>query len=243
MMIKSLVLATCLGLASLSIVAQTLNLSALDRTHSDLKRDKTAKPAQIIEFSGISKGMTVADIFAGGGYYSELLSQAVGSTGKVYLHNNQTYVKVVGEELSTRIKDNRLINVVDYRREAEQLDFEQGSLDAVFFVLGYHDMYHKSDSWNIDGQLLLNQLKKALKPGGVLLVVDHSAPQGTKTKHSQKLHRIGEDYVKGELTKNGFKFIKDSQMLRNKYDTRLISPFRPEIRRKTDRFVLLFKKL
>lgn len=212
------------------------------RTESDLKRDITAKPLEVIRFSGVSKGMVVADIFGGGGYYSELLSEVVGNKGKVYLHNNEAYLEIVGQELKARVADGRLANVENYQREADNLGFADNSLDAVYFVLGYHDLYHKSNSWDIDKERFLAQLTRALKKGGLLLVVDHAATPGSGTKHAQKLHRIDEAYVKAELQSKGFELIKSADMLRNPKDSRSISPFRPEIRRKTDRFVLLFKK-
>ena len=245
MKIKSLFIATLVSLAGLFAFSSALSAMTVDnsqRPERDIKRDKTAKPVQVIEFSGVSKGMVVADVFGGGGYYTELLSQVVGDKGKVYLHNNKAYMKFVAKELKTRFKDNRLANVVDHRREAEDLDFKDNSLDAVFFVLGYHDMYHKSDDWGFDAKVLIKQLHRALKPGGVMLVIDHAAPEGTGKKHSQKLHRIDEEYVKKELAGFGFTFVKDGKMLRNPNDSRKISPFRPEIRRKTDRFVQLYKK-
>jgi predicted methyltransferase len=242
MKIKPLLLATYFGLISTLTFAATTTFDHSQRTKKDLARDVTAKPVQVIEFAGVRKGMTVADIFGGGGYYSELLSQAVGKTGKVYLHNNQEYLKFVDKELKQRLKAGRLTNVVDYKREADDLDFKANSLDAVFFVLGYHDMYHSSDDWQIDPKAVVAQLHQALKPGGLLLIIDHAAPDGTGTKHSQKLHRIDELYVKRELSNSGFTFIKDSALLRNSHDSRKISPFRPEIRRKTDRFVQLYKK-
>lgn len=222
--------------------AGQLQLDNGKRFDSDLKRDETSKPKEIIEFSGVSEGMRVLDVFGGGGYYSELLSQVVGSKGKVFLHNNQAYLKFVGKELKARVADNRLPNVVDYQKEAGNLDLDANSFDAVFFVLGYHDLYHKSQSWDVDKDKFLAQLSKGLKKGGLLLVVDHAAPDDSGVKFSQKLHRISEQYVKTELESKGFQFIKAAQMLRNEKDSRKISPFRPEIRRKTDRFVLLFKK-
>ncbi len=242
MKLISAVLAVCLSVAPGVSLASKVNLNDQLRTAGDLKRDPHSKPDQIIAFSGVSKGMTVLDIMGGGGYYSELLSQVVGKAGKVYLHNNEAYLKFVGKELEARTKDNRLVNVVDYKAEAEALGFEDNSLDAIFFVLGYHDLYHQSESWEIQPNAFLSQLYKALKPGGLLLVVDHAAPNGTNTIHSQQLHRIDELYVKRELNSKGFTFVKDSQILRNTKDNRLVSPFRPEIRRKTDRFVLLFRK-
>ncbi|MFT4926966.1 MAG: putative methyltransferase [Phenylobacterium sp.] len=241
MKLTSLVLSTCLALTSISAVAD-IKFDHGQRTKQDLKRDMTAKPSEIMAFSGVKKGMTVLDIFGGGGYYSELLSQVVGSDGKVYLHNNKAYLSFVGKELDARVKGDRLKNVVDHKAEAEDLDIPDASLDAIFYVLGYNDLYHKSKSWQVEPQPFLDQLYKALKPGGLLLVADHSAPEGTNTAHSQKLHRIDELYVKKELTSKGFSFVKDSQVLRNPEDSRLISPFRPEIRRNTDRFVMLFAK-
>lgn len=244
--IKSLIvvaLSTALcGLLVFSSLISAMTFDNSGRSKRDLKRDKTAKPVQIIEFSGIGKGMVIADVFGGGGYFTEFLSQVVGDKGKVYLHNNQAYMKFVQKELATRFKDGRLANVVDYRKEANAMGFEKNSLDAVYFVLGYHDMYHKSDDWSVDAKKLLKQLHSALKPGGVMLVIDHAAPDGTGKKHSQKLHRIDEQYVKDELKDLGFTFVKAGQMLRNARDSRKISPFRPEIRRKTDRFVHLYKK-
>lgn len=242
MKLTSLVLAAGLSLVCVGGFAADVNLNAQGRTAADVKRDITAKPDQVIAFSGIKKGMKVLDILGGGGYYSELLSQVVGKKGKVYLHNNQAYLKFVGKELTARMKDNRLANVVDYKAEADKLGFDDNSLDAVFFVLGYHDLYHKTEGWDIDPKSFLTQLKRALKPGGILVVIDHAAPDGSNTQHSQKNHRIDELYVKKELSDMGFKFVKASQMLRNADDNRLISPFRPEVRRKTDRFVMLFNK-
>lgn len=237
-----LALAVGVALAVGGALAAKVTLDTGERSASDLKRDSTSKPNRIIEFSGVSEGMTVADILGGGGYYSELLSQVVGKSGKVYLHNNQAYLRFVGKELKARMKGKRLGNVVDHKREADRLGFADNSLDAIFFILGYHDLYHTSDSWNIDAEGFLNQLTQALKPGGLLLVVDHAALPDSNTRHAQKLHRIDEQYVKRELFSKGFAFVKDSQILRNHQDSRLISPFIPEIRRKTDRFVLLFKK-
>lgn len=239
--LKSIVIATCLAVGSFTAGAATVNIDDSVRTKRDIKRDLTSKPREIIAFSGIKQGMVVADILGGGGYYTEMLSQVVGSKGKVYLHNNQAYMKFVAKELAKRMEGGRLPNVIDYKREVEDLDLPANSLDAAFFVLGYHDMYHKSDDWSIEPHKLIAQIKRALKPGAVLLVIDHAAPDGTETKHSQKLHRIDEAYVTKELSSLGFELIKEGKMLRNPNDSRKISPFRPEIRRKTDRFVHLYR--
>lgn len=242
MTIKSLTLAWLIGVSCFTACAQSVTLNSEKRFESDIKRDPTAKPDEIIAFAGVTKGMVVADIFGGGGYYAELLSEVVGNKGQVFLHNNEGFLRFFGKELKARIADNRLPNVVDHQSEADELGFKSNSLDAIFFVLGYHDLFRKSKDWNIDETDFMKQLTKALKKGGTLLLIDHSAPADSDTKYTQKLHRIGEKFVIQEIKKLGYELVKTGDMLRNSQDSRRISPFRPDIRRKTDRFVLLFKK-
>ena len=240
--ISRLMAGVVLAAAALAVSAGGVILDNGQRSEADLQRDRTSKPAAIIAFSGVKTGMVIGDVLGGGGYYSELLSQAVGKAGKVYLHNNQAYMPYVGKELNARLAGGRLPNVIRHDREVTELAFADNSLDMIFFVMGYHDMYHESDNWRIDPPHFLSQLHKALKPGGRLLVIDHAAPLGSKTQHAQELHRIDENYVKAELAAQGFRFLKASELLRNPDDNRLISPFTPAIRRQTDRFVLLFAK-
>jgi len=212
------------------------------RSERDIARDALSKGPAIVKMVGITQGMKVLDVLGGGGYYSELLSKEVGESGKVYLHNNQAYMPYVEKELTTRLASNRLSNVVRWDKETEDLELKNEQFDAVFFVLGYHDLYHKTKGWDIDKDSFLKQLHHGLKVGGKLLVIDHSAKHGSGTKYSQQGHRIDVEYVKEELAQKGFKLIKQSDLLANLKDDRLISPFAKEIRRKTDRFILLFEK-
>ncbi|WOH39329.1 class I SAM-dependent methyltransferase [Thalassotalea fonticola] len=212
------------------------------RSEQDKVRDKTSKPLDIIEFSGVKPDMHVLDLFAGAGYYSEILSQVVGPQGKVFLHNNKAYLSYVGQELQKRMADGSLTNVVQYVHETDDLLLQDNVLDSIFFVLGYHDLHHVIDGWNIDQDKLLKQLYKALKPGGTLLIIDHSAPIGTGIEYSQEKHRIAPEYVVRELKDFGFHFVKQTDVLANPKDNYELSPFDPEVYRKTDRFVLLFRK-
>ena len=61
------------------------------RSADDLKRDESEHPAELLRLTGIKPGMRVADVMAGGGYYSELLSYLVGPSGHVLLLNNTAY--------------------------------------------------------------------------------------------------------------------------------------------------------
>jgi len=212
------------------------------RAQQDILRDTQSKGPEIVDLVGISGNMQVLDILGGGGYYSEIISSKVGKGGNVYLHNNQAYMPYVEKELNARLHENRLENVIRWDKEADNLTLKKQSFDAIFFVLGYHDMYHTAKDWSIDKDDFLKQLGESLKDGGKLLIVDHSAVVGSGTKHSQKLHRIDAEYVKNELAEKGYKLIKESSLLTNSNDDRMGSPFSKEIRRKTDRFVLLFEK-
>jgi predicted methyltransferase len=209
---------------------------------NDLLRETQSKGSDIIALANIKPGMTILDVFGGGGYYSEILSKVVGKQGKVYLHNNKAYMPFIGMELETRLAGGRLKNVVQYDREAENLSLKPNSLDAIFFVLGYHDLYVVNKQWSIDKESFLAQLKSALKLGGKLIVVDHSALEGSEVQYAQQKHRIEKAYVEKELTDKGFTLIQTSDLLVNQEDDRIMSPFDPKIRRKTDRFILIFKK-
>lgn len=235
-------LLTLLLLCSATLFCQAeVNLKEPHRSAADMTRDATSKPVETLALMKLQPGMTVLDLLGGSGYFSELISQEVGEKGKVILHNNQAYMPFIGKDLAARLADGHLKNVQRYDREVNDLELKENSLDAVFFVMGYHDMYHVSKDWKIDPQNLMGQVKKALKPNGLMLVIDHAAPEGSKIMHSQENHRIDETYVKEELARFGFETVTQSQLLRNMQDNRLTSVFDPKIRSKTDRFVLVVK--
>lgn len=243
------------------IIARTMNFSRLtksvclfifattitpyaeaERLPSDLQRDATSKGREVVALAGLSEGMTVLDLLAGSGYYSEIIAGAVGESGTVYLHNNKAYLPYVEEDLSRRLESNRLDNVKRLDRELEDLGIEDDSLDALFFILGYHDMYHVAEGWKVDKTALLSQIEKSIKKGGKLIIVDHAARIGSGTLASQNLHRIDKRYVVNELADYGFSLYTESHLLSNPNDDYTLSPFDPKIRRKTDRFVLVFIK-
>jgi len=241
--IKLVLLSALLTLSATSNSAESkYNFEKGQRAQQDILRDAQSKGPDIVKLAGVKENMQVLDILGGGGYYSEIISEAVGKGGSVYLHNNKAYMPYVEKELIARLSDKRLKNVIRWDKEVDDLALKKQNFDAIFFVLGYHDMYHTAEGWSIDKDDFLKQLDESLKTGGKLLVVDHSAVAGSGTKHSQKLHRIDADYVKKELASKGYKLIKESSILANPNDDRMGSPFSKEIRRKTERFVLLFEK-
>jgi predicted methyltransferase len=214
------------------------------RPAADLKRDALDDPADILRLTGIKPGMRVADVLAGDGYYSELLSYLVGPTGKVLLINNEAYDHW-SDGLPARLAGNRLPNVEHQTVDLAHMGLRDGSLDAVLLVKVYHDLYwiDTEGHWPaIDVHAVLGQLSRALKPGGVLLVVDHSAKSGTGSSAATSLHRIDEAYAIKDFESHGLTVVAKSDLLRRPDDARDQLTYKGPMVGKTDRFVLVFRK-
>jgi predicted methyltransferase len=217
------------------------------RSAEDLKRDATEHPADVLRLAGIKPGMKVGDIMASAGYYSELVSYVVGPTGHVLLLNNTAYDKWSEGGWERRLAGNRLPNVEHRTIDLQHLDLPDQSLDALLLIKVYHDFYWVDTDpkaiWpKMDPAAVLDQLTRVLKPGGLLLLEDHSAKPGTGSADAGTLHRIDETYTVHEFEKRGFKVIARSDLLRRPDDKRELVSYTPPGLGKTDRFVLVFRK-
>jgi predicted methyltransferase len=215
------------------------------RSAADLKRDDLDHPAEILRLAGIKAGMRVADILAGDGYYSELASYVVGPQGRVFMINNAAFDHWSEGPLQERLKSDRLGNVEHQTLDINHLNIEPGSVDAVFLIKVYHDLYwvDPTNEWpKIDTSSVLDQLVRALKPGGVLLLVDHSAKPGSGKTVASSLHRIEESYAIRDFESRGLKVVAKSDLLRRPDDARDQISYKGPALGKTDRFVLVFRK-
>ncbi len=214
-----------------------------ERSAEDKARDKFRKPAKILAFSGIKPGMTVLDINAGGGYYSEILARSVGDEGTVYTHNGPVYYEFFKKAVETRYKD-RLSNVKRFDGVSENITVPEASVDVVIAVLAYHDYFFKTKVRTEDENMpeILGSIYKSMKPGGSFVVVDHVAPAGSGPEAGNTLHRIDPELVKEQMLAAGFKLAETSDVLKNPEDDHTSSPFGEGIRGKTDRFVFKFVK-
>jgi len=217
-----------------------------ERSDADRKRDETSKPVAVLSFFGLKPGMHVLDLLSGGGYYSEILSYAVGPDGEVVAHTNDIYEKYHREEIAKRYQDDRLPNVRRLISNPPDLKLPIETFDIVLMVMTYHDIYYVSESNpmhpKIDRDRFLAQIHRCLKPGGVLAVVDHAARRGTGKESAQDLHRIDEEFARKDLESAGFDFDGESSVLRNADDDRALVVFDDRVRRKTDRFIYRFVK-
>lgn len=216
-------------------------INSPERPAADKALDAGRKPDQIMAFYGIKPGMKVADVFAGGGYMTELFSRIVGANGKVYSQNGPfpEKFKKIGDDWNERLKKPALKNVVAVSKPfnaPDLLPVAPGSLDAVIIHLNYHDMVgFKLNRDNVNAAVF-----KALKPGGIYGIVDHSAKSGTGETETTTLHRIDEDFLIKDVEKAGFKLTGASAALRHPEDDRTWNVF--QHRGETDRFMLKFEK-
>jgi predicted methyltransferase len=214
------------------------------RSPDDHKRDATDRPADVLRLSGIKPGMQVADFLAADGYYSELLSYVVGDAGHVLLLNNVPYDKFVKDAWKQRIEKHHLTNVEHRTVDPANMGLKDASLDAIVLVKVYHDLYWVDPgNWpKIDVPPVLDQLARALKPGGILVVVDHSAKPGSGSSMASTLHRIDEGFMRKDFESHGFTFAAKSNVLRRPNDKLDQISYQEPMLGKTDRFVYVFHK-
>ena len=220
-------------------------LAHAERSDADRARDATRKPADVLAFFGIESGMRVLDLYSGGGYYSEILARVVGPTGRVDAHNNQAYLGFAGDEIEARYAGGRLDNVHRLMAENNELELDEATFDAVTMILTYHDFYFvdANNGWpEIDAPAFLAVLHRGLKPGGVIGLVDHSAPSGAPATTGGTTHRIDPAIVIADMRAAGFELEDETDLLRNPDDDLERNVFDPAVRGTTDRFVLRFRK-
>lgn len=205
-----------------------------ERPAADTARDADRKPAEMLAFAGVRPGWKVAEISPGGGYFTRLLSTAVGERGYVYTstlrpspaitawaqtHGNVSLAKVTpGESLAPE------------------------PVDLVWTTQNYHDFKNQKVG-DVDVAALTNRAAfAALKPGGVYLIGDHEAAPGAGISQTATLHRIESAAVVREVEAAGFKLEARSDILRHPADDHTGKVFDSGIRGKTDQFVLRFRK-
>lgn len=242
LMASGLVIAS--GIASAEVWTADELAAALngpDRPDADKARDAGRKPADVVVFGGIEPGMVVLDVMASGGWYTEVLSIATGPEGTVYSQNSQSSLESRGgaslKALNERLGDDRLPNVVRTIGELGELNIEPGSVDAALTALNFHDTY------NFNGDKaateFLQNIYRYLKPGGVLVMIDHIGDAGGE---NTKLHRIAKQNVIDLIAGTEFVVEADSELLGNPADDHTQMVFGKDMRGNTDRFLLKLRK-
>ena len=215
------------------------------RSAEDMKRDALDHPADVLRLAGIQPGMHVVDFLSGDGYYSELLSYVVGPGGHVLMYNDPSFEKWSEGAAARRVAGDRLPNVEHRVAALNTLQFPPASVDVVFLVKVYHDLYwvDTTGAWpKVETSAVLDNIARAVKPGGVVVIVDHSAKPGTGTADASTLHRIDEAYARKDWESRGLKLVAHSDVLRKPQDARDKLSYKPPALGHTDRFLLVFRK-
>jgi predicted methyltransferase len=212
-------------------------LAAPDRSAADKETDAKRHTDKLLPFLGVKTGMKVVDVSAGGGYTTELLARAVGPSGKVYAQEPPGASGRGHDALEARLKAPELKNVTVFTAPFDD-PIPQGVKDLDIITLFYN--YHDITFMPVDRTKMDKAMFDALKPGGILLLADHSAAAGTGTSVAKTLHRIDEATVKQELEAAGFKLVATADYLRNPDDKRDTLIFRSPV--PVDAFVHKYQK-
>jgi len=211
------------------------------RPASDTARDAMRKPAAMLVFAGIKPGLKVMDMIPGGGYFTRLFAKAVGPTGYVYAYEPAEFDSFSKGKPAPIVAVAALYPNVSVIHAPINALVAPEPLDVVWTAQNYHDM---KDSFfaPADTALVNKAVFAALKPGGLYIVLDHSAPKGSGVADTDTLHRIDEAVVKKEVEAAGFKLVGENNALRNRADPRTALVFDKSIRGHTDQFILKFRK-
>ncbi|TAL30674.1 MAG: methyltransferase [Phenylobacterium sp.] len=211
------------------------------RPAEDVAKDPVRKPGETVALLEVKPGAKVVDLVMGGGYFTHILSAAVGPNGTVVAYQPAEFIQFqasYGENLKKVTAAHPNVTPIDSSFGA--LDLPDG-LDAVLTVQNYHDMhltpFPKDTAAKVNAEIF-----KSLKPGGVYLVVDHVGAPGSGLEAAMKVHRIEPSIVKAEVEAAGFKLESESPILRNTTDSHTANVFDPSVRGKTDQFVMKFRK-
>lgn len=209
----------------------------------DVPADARRHPGELAIFAQVKPGDTVVDLIPGSGYFTRVFSQIVGPKGHVYAVWPNEYAKEDADDVAITqalAKDPHYSNVSVLMQPAARFDIPHKA-DVIWTSQNYHD-YPDKFMGPTDPKLLNDAVFKALKPGGVFVIVDHVAEADSGMRDTDTLHRIDPQIVKAQVTAAGFKLDGESDVLRNPADTHKVKVFDPTIRGHTDQFSLRFRK-
>ena len=214
------------------------------RPPEQTKLDTQRKPAQLLAFAGIKAGDRIADFMPGNAYFTRIFSKVVGPTGQVYAFIPAEEVRNCppAEVAGSRAVEHDPVygNVAQLSARVNQFSTPH-RLDVLWTAQNYHDLHDKfMGPANIE--LLNKAFFDSLKPGGVLIIIDHAAVSGSGLRDTERLHRIDPRSVRKEIEAAGFVFEAQSDALKNIDDDHSRSVFDSSIRGRTDQFVFRFRK-
>jgi predicted methyltransferase len=213
-------------------------VAAPDRADADRQVDQRRQPAKMLAFAGVRTGMKILDMEASAGYSTELLARTVAPAGTVYAQDSAAVIeRFVKDKFDLRAQKPAMKNVVHVVRDFDDpIPPDVSGLDMITFFFAYHDITYMQ----VDRAAMNKKMFAALKPGGFLIVADHSAKTGEGVSVAKTLHRIEESTLRQEIEAAGFKLVAEGDFLRHPEDPRDAAVFRPQV--PVDEFVLKYQK-
>ncbi len=213
-------------------------VAAPDRSDADRNTDKRRDPLKLLNFIGVKEGMKVLDMEAGAGYTTELLARAVGPNGIVYAQDSaEVMERQIKDKFDLRAQKPAMKGVIHVIRNYDDpIPPDVRNLDLITFFFAYHDMTYMQ----VDRAEMNRKVFAALKPGGYLLIADHSAKTGDGTSVGKAFHRIEEAVLRKEVEAAGFKLVAEANFLRHTEDMRDVIVFHAPT--PIDEFVLKYQK-
>jgi predicted methyltransferase len=214
------------------------------RPAADTERDVDRKPGETLEFAGIAPGLKIAELLPGGGYFTRIMSKAVGANGHLYAlvpapsPNDPPTAPDFAARVKALAADPAYSNVSVVSEPFAQLKTPE-PVDLVWTSQNYHDLHNFP---GLDIGVFNQMVYEALKPGGIYLILDHATAPGAGVSETSTLHRIDPEVVKREVEAAGFVYVGESKILRQASDPHTAKVFDPSVRGHTDQFILKFKK-
>ncbi len=215
-------------------------ISDPSRPAADVARDATRKPAEMIAFANMRSGDNVLELLPGGGYFTRIFSKVIGPQGHLYAAVPDPKSQDA-EPAAAAIAAEPGYGNISVIPITNEVFGAVPPLDIIWTSWNYHDLH--LSRVHADMAKLDKSWFSILKPGGVVVIVDHAAlPGAPPVETADKLHRIDPTVVKTEMTAAGFVFDGETDVLRNAADPHTMIVFDPSIRGKTDQFAYRFKK-
>ncbi|MBU3970408.1 MAG: methyltransferase [Alphaproteobacteria bacterium] len=215
-------------------------LETPSRPADDRARDAARHTAETLAFAQVRPGQKVADMIIGGGYFTRIFAAAVGPSGRVTAWQPAEFIAFQASYGESLTAVDALPNVDAIRSSLGAPDFPTG-LDLVFTAQNYHDLHLNiapaNTAANVNAAIF-----RALKPGGLYVVIDHHAVAGAPLTAADTVHRIDIEAVKREVLAAGFVLDGESDVLANPADPLTASVFDASIRGRTSQFMLRFRK-
>ncbi len=199
--------------------------TAKHRSEQNINRDIYRNPKETLEFFGIEPDMTVVEIWPGSGWYTEVLAPVLTAEGQLYAAHfpENSEVKYYQRSLTKfkeKLKSNKVyskLQLSEFYPGTHHQVAPEGSADMLLTFRNLHNWYMQGD--NLAVEQAFKAFFKALKPGGILGIVDHRLPEHRDTEQAKKSGYVKQSWVIELAQQAGFQLVAKSEVNANPKDT------------------------